>query len=527
MRLRSTQPVPAVAIIAMAGAAIVIGIYLLRLNQAAGLMVDDAWYLLLAKSLAEGTGYRLISSATTPILPNYPPGFPAILSLVFRAIPDFPQNVWLLKSVSIAAMMGVGGLTYLYLHRQRRVQRDLASLAAVAVMITPAFVFLATSTVMSECMFTFGQLATIFFVHRSVNGGTARARQGFTLAAAVLAAATILVRSAAIGLLVASVLWLLKERLWKRAALFAAVAILCLMPWALYARAHTPTAEERAAHGGAVVYSYADQFWMRWAGTPELGRITARDLPERILTNLVDVFGRDVGGILVPTLFRGSSESGEEVLALGGTAGLSAASMGGAVETVIISFILSGVALIGFVQVSRERVTVAELYVPIALAIVLVWPFWSYRFVLPLAPFLFLYFVRGLQALATPATRVALLCIIGLNLVDHAGYIRHAGDSTQRAAVDWIAHANDVDTALDWMTTSLGKHGGIATSNPALVYLRTGRTSIAFDHSTADWSSWKRRGIRYVACLVPLEFPAGSDYKVLYRSPGRLWVIEI
>lgn len=493
-------------------------------------MVDDAWYVLLAKSLAEGSGYRLISSAATPILPNYPPGFPALLSLVFRVSSEFPENVWLLKSVSIAAMMGVGLLTYIYLHRDRRLHRHLAACVSIAVPMTPAFVFLATSTVMSECIFTLSQLATVLLIHRSVETTDPRTGRRFAVFAGILAAGTVLVRSAAAGLIVAAVLSFVKERLGKRAVVFAGVVVLCLLPWWLYARAHMPTTAQRAAHGGAVVYGYADQFWMRWAGTPELGRITVRDLPARIQTNFIDVFGRDIAGILTPALFRGPRESGEEVLALGGAAGLSAASMGGARATMIISVVLSSIGLIGFVHVVRQRVTVAEFLVPISLALTLLWPFWSYRFVLPLAPFVFVYLVRGLQTFAPlRVVRIVLLCIIGLNSYDHAGYIFQARHSARPEGVEWIAHAREVDAALDWMNRSLGNEGVIAATNPALVYLRTGRKAIALDDPRADWSSWKRRGVRYLACLLPLELPAASqgEYKVLYRSPARLWVIEI
>ena len=70
-----------------AGAGIAIGlavlaIYILRLDHAAGLYVDDAWYIVLAKALWHGDGFRLISSAATPILPAFPPGFAMILAPV-------------------------------------------------------------------------------------------------------------------------------------------------------------------------------------------------------------------------------------------------------------------------------------------------------------------------------------------------------------------------------------------------------------------------------------------------------------
>ena len=67
-------------------------IYVLRLNGAAGMMVDDAWYMLLAKSLAEGSGYKLISSAAVAILPLYPPGIPRrSLARVPSELRTFPR----------------------------------------------------------------------------------------------------------------------------------------------------------------------------------------------------------------------------------------------------------------------------------------------------------------------------------------------------------------------------------------------------------------------------------------------------
>lgn len=517
-------------------------IYVLRLNHAAGLMVDDAFYVLLAKALAEGEGYRLISSGATAMLPLYPPGFPAILSFAFHVSPEFPQNVWVLKSMSIAAMMGVGLLTYVYL-RHRHIARDLAACVAVAVTITPAFVFLATSTVMSECVFTLSQLASVVLIHRSMATTDQRAARRLTVLGAVLAAMTVLIRSAGIGLVVAAGLWFLKEKLWRRAVLFGAAVMVCLVPWQAYARAHMPTPAQRTTHGGSIVHAYGEQVWMRWAGDPSSGTITVRDLPARVATNTVDVFGRGIGGILMPTLFRGANESGEEMIALGGAAGLSRGGMGGATATMAISYFLSGVVLLGLIQTARERVTVAELLVPISLGIIFVWPFWTFRFVLPLTPYLFLYFVVGIQTLAVWLTppkrnamldplriaRIALLSIIGLNLSDHARYILQARSSMRSDRVAWLAQAREVDTTLDWMSRNLDKDGVIATTNPGLVYLRTGRKTISLDRPIDNWSTWRKRGVRYIVCLLAIELPPASagEYRVLYRSPSRFWVMEI
>ncbi|MGH9847577.1 MAG: hypothetical protein ACREEM_53485 [Blastocatellia bacterium] len=84
-------------------------IYLPRMDRVVGLFGDDAWYVLLAKSLATGQGYTLINSPSTNITPFYPPGFPFLLSLAWRIYGQFPQNLWLLKSVSVLASYTMEG----------------------------------------------------------------------------------------------------------------------------------------------------------------------------------------------------------------------------------------------------------------------------------------------------------------------------------------------------------------------------------------------------------------------------------
>ena len=116
-------------------------VYIMRLDHTVGGMVDDAWYIMLAKALAQGDGYWLVNSPLPSILPIYPPGFPALLSLVFQVRPDFPENLWLLKSISVVAMLGVGLLSYIYLHRDRLLPRHLAACASIAITTTPALVF--------------------------------------------------------------------------------------------------------------------------------------------------------------------------------------------------------------------------------------------------------------------------------------------------------------------------------------------------------------------------------------------------
>ena len=510
---------------------IVLPIYVLRLDRVVGMVVDDAWYVLLAKALAEGHGYELINAPLAGILPGYPPGFPALLSTIFFLRPEFPTNVWLLKSVSIAAMLGVTVLTYLYFNRVRQLQRHIAALGAIAVASTPAFVFLATSTVMSECMFTLAQLGVVLVAQRALEATPERG-QKLAAVTAVLGAATVLIRSVGVGVVAAVFLCFLKERQWKRACAFAIVTAIGIGPWLLYTRTHAPTAEHKDVHRGSLVYSYGEQFWMRWAGSATSGRVTVADLPDRIATNAIDISGRSVGGIFAPVLLRPPEESGEEVVSLAGRVSWTFVGIGGLPSNMAISMFLSAIVALGFVRAAREQVTIAELLVPISLLITVMWPFWSFRFVVPLAPFLYFYFVKGLTLQTPfPVARVALLTVLGLNLYDHGRYIAIARSSP--ANVDWIARFDELETSLEWMKRHLNKDGVVAATNPALVHLWTGQPTITLDRVTEPWSIWRQRGARYAACLVPHELPSPSrgPYRLLYEShsegPTAFWIVDL
>ena len=518
-------------------------VYGLRLDRAAGLVVDDAWYVLLGRALARGEGYRLVSSAATAIMPVVPPGFPAILSLVFRFSPDFPQNVLLLKSVSIAAMLGAGLLTYRFFARYRAMPWPLAVGITVAMLLTPGLVFLATSTVMAESVFVFGQMLTIVVIEAGARGDDEVVGRRSTVAAAVLAAATMLVRSTGLALIVAVACYLLKAGRVKRASLFAAVALACLLPWTLYARAHEPTDAQRLAHGGSIAFAYSDSMRMRVAASPASGRATLGELPARAWSNLITVFGSDMGGVFVPAFFRSPDESGEEVVALGGRSGPGAGNMGRATATMVISFVLSAIALVGYVRAARTSLTAAELLVPISLALTVAVPFQTFRYVLPLAPFMFFYLVEGVRTATVWCERVAnttrrdpwrvarvvLLCLIGFDVLDHAQYVFDARNADRVGAVDWIGDSREVDALLDWMKQNLVQDGAVATTNPPLVFLATGRKTLAIDGYQDNWRRWKADGVRYAVALRPASLPESpAVYRVLYQSSRRkLWVIEL
>jgi hypothetical protein len=518
-----------------------LALYFLRVDDVAGIIGDDAWYMVLAKAIAEGSGPRVISSAGAEFLSNvYPPGFPAILSLVFLISPQFPANIMLLKGVSIAAMMGAGVLTYRYALLDRALPRSLALAVAIATVITPSFVFLATSTLMSEPVFLFIQLSAVLLIERTARAADDRSGRRVAVIAGVLAAVAFLTRTAGMTIAAAGLLYLARERRWRSAAAFGTAAALCILPWLLYSRAHAPTRAELVDHGGLMAVAYADQFWTTEAGTVTAPLATADMLPARVVGNVINISIRDIGGIFIPLLFRSPGESGLETLGLGPPKDLATPSMGGVLGTKIVSLALTMLGVLGFVAACRKRMTVAEPLVVMALGMIVLWPFWTFRFVLPLVPFLFVYFVLGTKVLASwigrvrhaiaPApfaiARILLMVLIGLNVLDHSQFIAQTyGDP--RGAI-WKREADGINQVMDWLRAHPDQAGAVAADNPALVYLRTGRRTIAIDSYGEKWSRWRRMGVRYVVSLVHGSPLVDSRAELRFKLPDRnAWVYEL
>jgi hypothetical protein len=74
---------------------------------------DDGIYFVCAKSLAQGTGYRIISLPDQPFQTKYPPLFSWMLSLIWRINPSFPSNLWLASLFAWAQLPVLTVLTWL------------------------------------------------------------------------------------------------------------------------------------------------------------------------------------------------------------------------------------------------------------------------------------------------------------------------------------------------------------------------------------------------------------------------------
>lgn len=496
-------------------------IYAIRLDKLVGsVYVDDAYYVLLGKALATGYGYSLINTPSPGIVPIYPPVFPALLSIVFRVVPSFPGNLWLLKSVSIVAMLGAGILAWFYLNRERKVGAALALGIAAATVLNPGIVHYVTTSVMSEPVFTCIQMAALLLLERGVrvrkeNSSSAWAGIGLILLGSVFASVAFLTRSIGVTLLAAGMIYLLKERLWRAALVFALTVTICAAPWVLYSRLHAPTPAQQVEQQGYIVSNYAAQIWQRRAGDTAAGKITLSELPERIWNNGSQIVTSNIGYLMISPM----------------------AMITGPMAMELFSVLLSVLMLLGYIGVVRERLTLAEILLPLSLLVTVLWP-WddTLRFVLPLTALLTFYLTRGLGAilsrvvqdseeLAQQMPRGAMiaaawivfsLCIIGnlnyIGMMDHPRF-RTVGQQGTFA---------EIETMMQWVSERLPDDGICASLNPALVYLYTGRKTISAQELVRDWEEWKRMNVRYLVLTSPYGVPAqdsaGNKIRILYQS---------
>jgi hypothetical protein len=290
-----------------------------------------------------------------------------------------------------------------------------------------------------------------------------------------------------------------------------------MLPWQLYARANAPTFEERVAHGGTISYTYAQLLAMERPGAFNT-QVSPVRMVLRAGRNAFDIATRDVGAVILPVLYRGPSESGEEVISVGRPG---RGSMGGATGTMIVSAVLCLIVIAG---IARTRAWFSLPAMLIAASLVVMSPVaaQTYRYVVPLAPFLLLFLWRGIAHQA--ASRIAVLCVLGFHVIDHGMFLAVKATT----APVWIADAREVEDMLTWMTTNLTEEGPVVSSNPGLLYLWTGRKGVVMAFPNENWEKWKQARIPYAAALRPTQMPeVVAEPHFLYQTKGRRWIVKM
>ena len=409
-----------------------------------GVTNDDGMYVILAKALATGHGYRWLNLPGTPAATHFPPGYAAVLALLWLLAPAFPANVILFKLVN-ALFMAIAAAGTFTLAR-RRLAMSAAGAAALTFAGTLAIPMLTLSTiVMSEALFLALLVPALVLSERVCD---AKPKLRHMVMLAVLAGVATLVRTHGIALVGAIVIVLAVRRRRREAAIVGSVALAMLAPWQLWVSIHSSSVP-----------------------------VALRGMYDSYGAWLAAGFRVDGIALVSRTVARTSTELGSMF------ATLVAPSLPGPFRLIALIALLAS-----FAAGARElwrRAPVTAAFLGFYVAIVVVWPFSPTRFVWGVWPLVVLLPALAARRalmwrLGTPTARTLRFAALSCSALLACGYITYNVRGYRRQW--WASIPRSVSGAGRQLTLWVGTHvprdAVIATEVESAVYLYTGRRSV-------------------------------------------------
>ena len=481
--------------------ALTVAVYFLRLDSNVGLMVDDSWYVLLAKSISEGHGYHLINSTAPQTLPLYPPGYPAILSLIWSFNPNFPNNVIAMKLVSLVALALTWKLL-LHLNRQYFQTSEVMSwLITTTAMLTPLLVYYATSTLMSECVFMLLQTLVIVLCFKAETANSKK----WIVAVGLIAGFASIIRIVGLVLIVAGTLTFLLRKKFAAAAIICCLGFFPVGIWTIYSLQSAPPApEERSNY---IANNYLFHFLRSDENNLRSPDVTVTEFARRVSHNVIELSSSSFGQLFVPLLNPKRSAAG-----------------------MILSCLITLILLIGIVQTIRSRIDFTEIYFVISLVLILGWAFSPTRFLVILMPILLQYFSSGIgwltekfqwqkANLQLTAISILLAGFVAIHFVMLAAKY-DVGAGLKNKFVMFEQQRN-LEEITQWAKNNIPADEVIATDVPALIFLHTNHRTVHLIDPEKDRELWRQLGIKYVVLSGITTAHALEGFQILFSTKDQ------
>lgn len=478
--------------------AIVAGLILLYLYGVGPHLIptgDQAAFLLLKESLAEGKGYRDLARPDRPVHTKFPPGFPALLLATSPFDSTDPFAVRPEKGLVAFTGLLAGFAVWFLLRRVSGVSSFEATLVALLTLLNARYYFLSHS-VMSEAPYTLASVALLTAVLAWKSTTRTLSWRLILLLALVFLAVSL--RIAAVALLAACALDLLinppklsaspPQRLRERSlrvAIFGLASILVLASWVTRNRSVSDQSLD-----------YLPQFFSRGEKA-----LSADGADEQTTSpgGLLDRAGSGLTFYLKETKNLLFLEE-ELVTQLRG--------MGNPFSSLAscLPWLFNGILAFGglafFYRLFSSR-SIETLYVLVTAFMLLLWPWRTFRFLVPILPFSCLYLVLGFRHLGTwifprkspdsflrrfpiYTLSLGLLTIhgAGLAVLIHSGNGAAYGGQTVFSPVGdeeiYRGDYRDFRDAARAASERIGDHGRILCSKPDLFYYWSRVPSIPF-----------------------------------------------
>ena len=235
---RRTVDWPAVSTLA---AALALGVFAMN-PLPIGAFHDDARYLLLARSIAEGTGYRFVMLPGMPPGTHFPPAFPLLLAALWKVAPAFPASVMVFKLLNALLLPVASFAAFVFARDRAGLAPWVATGVALAFAGSVPILFL-DGLLFSEPFFIAAMLGSLMLAERAVRrpggtgeGGGSLARLAFVAGMSI--GAVTMIRSIGIALGAGFAVTLLLRRQWRDLALATAGIAVFVAPWQLWTMRH-------------------------------------------------------------------------------------------------------------------------------------------------------------------------------------------------------------------------------------------------------------------------------------------------
>ena len=199
-----------------------------------GMEDDPSYYLVLAKALSTGHGYRLISHPEQPWHRYYAPGYPAIVGALLKVLGNSSLPAAVLPAKVVSLLFVVAALPVLLLYGLRRREGATLTLCAgILFMLNPLTITYA-GAVMAEAAFTFSSLLALLLCHHlvdraSLEGRDLRWAEIGALAAGITAA--FYFRPVGVAVPAAVIAFLLAKGRGRDAVGVTGAVLVLVMPW--------------------------------------------------------------------------------------------------------------------------------------------------------------------------------------------------------------------------------------------------------------------------------------------------------
>ena len=449
---------------------------------------DNAQFINLGRSLAEG--YGLSETIEGEPIPHtkYPFGFPLLLAITHII---FPDNLIALKGLVVVLYAISIPLTYLLI---RCFAPPPMALGVSALCLVSPLLLDYSHQVMSEIPFLLFSLIALLLIHRAHNDSSTKVTKDpkgekpflfrVSLCSLLLAIIAIIaayyIRSAGIILIGTGILFFALHKKWKETGLVAIGSLLLALPYQI----------RNTSLGGT---PYIEQLLSINPYRPEEGALTFTTLIERILANL-EIYGLKI----IPYIFLPSFIDANYFVGL-------------FFSCLILYALITGL-------LKRHLLIV---YLTCYLILYILWPqVWSdTRFLVPVIPILFYTILTSLdkllhllaRALKKTASRAGVvfffLFLLGSNIFETNNLARYTG----QLPVEW----NNYFTAAEWIKDNTDPDVKIACRKPYLMNAIANRKATGYAWKTPDEviAEFEQKGIEIVV-LDQLGFRSTPEFLV-------------